>query len=99
MAFYFRKSLNFGPVRLNFSKSGIGVSAGIKGARISTGPRGTYVHAGRNGFYYTQRIGGTSSTNTVPSPATSPQAIPGHSQSQHNSGQAFAVQTASAGTL
>lgn len=57
MGFYFRKSARFGPIRLNFSKSGIGVSAGVKGARISTGPRGTYVHAGRNGFYYRQRLG------------------------------------------
>jgi hypothetical protein len=57
MGFYFRKSVKFGPIRFNFSKSGIGVSAGIKGARISSGPRGTYVHAGRNGFYYSQRIG------------------------------------------
>ena len=56
MSFYFRKSVNFGPIRFNFSKSGIGVSAGVKGARISTGPRGTYVHAGRYGFYYSQRI-------------------------------------------
>jgi len=58
MGFYYRKSVKFGPFRLNFSKSGIGVSAGVKGARISTGPRGTYVHAGRNGFYYKQKIGG-----------------------------------------
>jgi hypothetical protein len=56
MGFYFRKSVNFGPVRFNFSKSGVGVSVGVKGARISTGPRGTYIHAGRNGFYYRQRI-------------------------------------------
>ena len=56
MGFYFRKSVSFGPVRFNFSKSGIGVSVGVKGARISTGPRGTYVHAGRHGFYYRQRL-------------------------------------------
>ena len=56
MGFYFRKSVNFGPVRLNFSKSGVGVSVGVKGARISTGPRGTYVHVGSNGFYYRQRL-------------------------------------------
>jgi Protein of unknown function (DUF4236)/DnaJ domain len=56
MGFYFRKSVRFGPFRLNFSKSGIGVSAGVKGARVSTGPRGTYVHAGKHGFYYSQRI-------------------------------------------
>lgn len=60
MGFYFRKSVKFGPMRFNFSKSGIGVSAGVKGARISAGPRGTYVHAGAGGFYYRQRIGGSS---------------------------------------
>jgi hypothetical protein len=56
MSFYLRKSVKFGPIRLNFSKSGIGVSAGVKGARISTGPRGTYIHLGRNGLYYRQKI-------------------------------------------
>lgn len=66
MGFYFRRSINFGPLRLNFSKSGIGVSAGVKGARISSGPRGTYVHAGRNGFYYSQRIGGQSAHRPEP---------------------------------
>lgn len=59
MGYYFRKSVRFGPLRFNFSKSGIGVSAGVKGARISTGPRGTYVHAGSHGFYYQQKIGST----------------------------------------
>ena len=57
MALYLRKSIRFGPIRFNFSKSGIGVSAGFKGARLSTGPRGTYIHAGYNGFYYRQRLG------------------------------------------
>jgi hypothetical protein len=70
MGFYFRKSVSFGPIRLNFSKSGIGVSAGVKGARISTGPRGTYIHAGSNGFYYRQRLGQTpsrgSTVNSMP---------------------------------
>jgi len=60
MGFYFRKSVKFGPMRFNFSKSGIGVSAGVKGARVSVGPRGTYVHAGAGGFYYQQRVGGSS---------------------------------------
>ena len=69
MSYYFRKSVNFGPIRFNFSKSGIGVSAGVKGARISTGPRGTYVHAGRNGFYYSQRIN-QPLPNQTPSPQT-----------------------------
>lgn len=56
MGFYFRKSKKFGPFRLNFSKSGVGASFGVKGARISSGPRGTYVNVGSNGFYYRQRI-------------------------------------------
>jgi len=36
MGFYFRKSKKFGPFRLNFSKSGIGASVGVKAARVST---------------------------------------------------------------
>lgn len=76
MGFYFRRSINFGPVRFNFSKSGIGVSAGVKGARISTGPRGTYVHAGRNGFYYSQRIGGQSTHRSQPPPLGQPSQLP-----------------------
>src|SRR5258708_7255924 len=56
MSFYIRKSVKLGPVRLNFSKSGVGISSGVKGARISTGPRGTYINLGRNGIYYRHRI-------------------------------------------
>lgn len=57
MPFYIRKSVNVGPFRFNLSKSGIGVSAGIKGLRIGTGPRGHYIHAGRGGLYYRSSIG------------------------------------------
>lgn len=77
MGFFFRKSLNFGPIRLNFSKSGIGVSAGVKGARISTGPRGTYVHAGRHGFYYSQKIGSSSQPLHERQPQTPPRVSSG----------------------
>ena len=35
MGFRFRKSVSFGPVRINLSKSGIGYSVGTKGARIT----------------------------------------------------------------
>lgn len=31
----FRKSINFGPFRINFSKSGIGASIGVKGFRVT----------------------------------------------------------------
>ena len=52
MGFYIRKSLRVGPLRFNLSKSGIGVSAGIRGFRIGSGPHGNYIHMGRNGLYY-----------------------------------------------
>jgi hypothetical protein len=57
MAWYIRKSFKVGPLlRLNLSKSGLGYSFGIKGARIGTGPRGNYVHVGRYGLYYRQSL-------------------------------------------
>jgi hypothetical protein len=40
MGFRFRKSIKLGPFRLNLSKNGVGVSAGVKGARVGVGPRG-----------------------------------------------------------
>lgn len=41
MGFRFKKSINLGGgTRLNISKSGIGASTGIKGARIGIGPKG-----------------------------------------------------------
>lgn len=57
MGFYLRKSARFGPFRINFSTSGIGVSAGIRGLRLGVGPRGAYVHAGVGGLYYRQSLG------------------------------------------
>ncbi len=74
MGFYLRKAFNFGPLRLNLSKSGLGVSFGVKGARISTGPRGAYVHMGRYGLYYRQRIDGPGGSDHPP---TSPPEQPG----------------------
>lgn len=57
MGFYFRKS--FGKAfRINFSKSGISYSAGIKGARINFSNRGTYVNFGSHGIYYRKKISG-----------------------------------------
>ena len=52
MAWYIRKAISFGPLRFNISKSGIGASFGVTGARIGSGPSGTYVHLGRHGIYY-----------------------------------------------
>lgn len=52
MAFYIRKAFKTGPIRLNLSKGGLGLSGGITGARVGINSRGTYVHGGRHGFYY-----------------------------------------------
>lgn len=56
MGWYLRKSVKIGPMRVNFSRRGIGVSAGVKGFRIGTGPRGSYVAGGRGGVYFRQRL-------------------------------------------
>lgn len=72
MGFYLKKSINFGPLRFNFSKSGVGLSAGVKGFRVGTGPRGGYVHMGRGGLYYRQPLGGRrtrSPLGSIESPA------------------------------
>ncbi len=57
MGFYFKKSISFGGVRLNFSKSGIGASVGVRRFRLGTGPRGNYIHIGSNGLYYKSMVG------------------------------------------
>src|SRR5581483_5213963 len=57
MGFFFRRSTNIGPFRLNFSKSGIGASVGVKGARLTMTPRGTtYITVGTHGFYYRETV-------------------------------------------
>lgn len=59
MGFGFRKSLNLGGgFRLNFSKSGIGISAGFKGFRVGIGPGGARVRASipGTGLYYEERL-------------------------------------------
>lgn len=58
MGWYIRKSWNFGPFRLNLSKSGVGASAGVTGARIGLNSRGAYIHVGRHGIYYRQTLFG-----------------------------------------
>ncbi|MDO4559170.1 MAG: DUF4236 domain-containing protein, partial [Planctomycetia bacterium] len=53
---FIRKSVRVRPFRFNLSKSGLGVSAGVTGARIGTGSHGTYVHLGRGGLYYRKTL-------------------------------------------
>lgn len=68
MGFYLRKSISVGPLRFNLSKSGIGVSTGIKGLRFGTGPHGNYVHMGRGGLYYRATIPSSSPSQSRPQP-------------------------------
>src|SRR5713226_5821222 len=80
MGFYLRKSVGFGPFRLNLSRSGLGASFGVKGARIGVGPKGMYIHAGRGGLYYRQSLG---SPRLVPPALRSP-TFPRSSQPQES---------------
>ena len=58
MGWFFRKWFNFGPFRINFSKSGIGGSVGVKGARAGINARGNrYVHLFRQGIGYRKEYG------------------------------------------
>jgi hypothetical protein len=70
MGFYIRKSKKIGPFKVNLSKSGVGLSVGVKGARIGTGPRGAYVHAGRNGLYYRRNISSGQQKGPLPPSST-----------------------------
>jgi hypothetical protein len=67
MGFYLRKSINFGGVRFNISKSGIGASVGVKGFRLGKSPRGNYIHMGRNGLYYRAALGQKKTKAPAPS--------------------------------
>lgn len=70
MGLYFRKSINLGGgVRLNFSKKGVGISVGVKGARISKGPNGTYMNLSipGTGIGYRKRLSGSNSTYSTSS--------------------------------
>lgn len=60
MGFYVRKSFRMGPVRLNLSKHGLGMSVGVTGARVGVTSEGrAYFHAGRGGLYARHYFGAT----------------------------------------
>jgi hypothetical protein len=95
MGLYFRKSVKLGPLRLTASKSGVSVSAGVKGARLTSGPRGTYITVGAHGLTYRQRIDrppATRSVLQVPNPR--PPAEPTYDPTDP-----FAIQTADVSEL
>ena len=67
MGFRFRKSLNFGPFRINFSKSGIGYSFGGKGFRVTktaTGKTRTTASIPGTGISYVKETSGSHSSGS-----------------------------------
>jgi len=93
MGWYFRRSIKFGPLRLNLSKSGVGYSYGMKGLRVGTGPRGPYVAGGRYGIYFRQSLRQPTSTDSVPVKA--PTDVPSyctHCRAQILPGNTFCIQ-------
>jgi hypothetical protein len=91
MGLYIRKGFNFGPLRLNLSRSGLGASFGVKGARIGIGPRGTYVHVGRGGLYYRQTLSTTRRGEFLPTQAATPIQPPISAEGLHEIASASAV--------
>jgi hypothetical protein len=73
MAWAFRRGLNFGPLRINLSKSGVGYSVGTRGFRIGQDSRGRRYQAvsiPKTGIYRRDYLPNT------PTPPTSNLAIP-----------------------
>jgi tetratricopeptide (TPR) repeat protein len=68
MSFYIRKSVKVGPFRMNLSKSGLGLSVGVKGLRVGVGPAGRYIHMGRGGLYYRKTFSETTQNARQRSP-------------------------------
>lgn len=66
MGLFFRKSVRFGPFRVNFSNGGLGLSAGIPGFRVSAGPRGNFIQMGAHGIYYRASLGEPSRSSIAP---------------------------------
>jgi len=57
MGFFIRKAFKAGPLRINLSKGGVGVSGGVTGARIGLNRHGSYLYGGRHGLYYRKKLG------------------------------------------
>lgn len=73
MAFRFRRSFKIAPgIKLNVGSKGVGVSAGIRGARIGINRRGTYTSVGIPGT----GISSLSYNKSKPSQGDMPQANP-----------------------
>ena len=89
MGFSFRRSVKLGPLRVNFSTRGVGVSTGVRGARVSIGPRGTYVTLGREGFQYRAKLDNRPQRHAAQTAHTAHDPVPGQAhpyRAQHDPG-------------
>jgi hypothetical protein len=71
----YRKSYKVAPgLRVNVSKSGIGLSGGVRGARLGVGPRGPYMSVGipGTGLSYYQRLGSSTRSRSSHPGSTAP---------------------------
>ena len=85
MSFRLNKRINIGKfLRLNISKSGVSVSAGVPGARVTTGPGGKRLTLGipGTGISYVKKLDQparkktatrTTRTKTAPPPESEPE--------------------------
>lgn len=99
MGFYIRKALKVGPLRFNLSRSGIGVSAGIKGLRLGTGPRGNYIHMGRGGLYFRQSLNSPNERRVEHPGARHPNPLPQFLSEGDLSGTVGPLQEIESGTV
>lgn len=79
MGWRFRKSINLGPFRINLSKKGAGVSAGLPGFRVGRDASGrTYSQTSipGTGIYRRDYYGGAGTAGTTPSQAPQAPAQP-----------------------
>ncbi len=58
MGFYFSKSFRFGPLRLNLSRAGFGVSIGVRGFRIGLNRFGIYLSISKGVLRYRTYLSG-----------------------------------------
>lgn len=72
MGWSYRKSFGSGPFRINFSKTGVSYSVGVKGARVNFGPKGTYVNLSAHGISYRRKISDSAAPAHLPTPQLLP---------------------------
>jgi hypothetical protein len=99
MGWSFHRSLNFGGLRLNLSRSGIGASVGVKGFRYGISPSGRrYVRCGMDGIYYQQTVGGGHRLQSLQN-GRSPSRIPNYNAARNATGPMESIQSAEASTI